>query len=50
MSLDALNALGGMLPTDAPKPELPELRPEDIVSVSSRAPVRSLNLGFEVFT
>lgn len=33
MSLDALSALCDTLPDDKPKPELPELRPEDIVSV-----------------
>uniref|UniRef100_A0A3Q3GXX8 Calpastatin n=1 Tax=Labrus bergylta TaxID=56723 RepID=A0A3Q3GXX8_9LABR len=33
MSLDALSALVDTLPVDAPKPELPEVRPEDIVSV-----------------
>ncbi|XP_060898260.1 calpastatin isoform X24 [Labrus mixtus] len=31
MSLDALSALVDTLPADAPKPELPEVRPEDIV-------------------
>uniref|UniRef100_A0A3Q3GXY0 Calpastatin n=1 Tax=Labrus bergylta TaxID=56723 RepID=A0A3Q3GXY0_9LABR len=37
VSLDALNALVDMLPADAPKPELPEVRPEDIVSVGTLA-------------
>ncbi|XP_059184536.1 calpastatin isoform X3 [Centropristis striata] len=32
MSLDALSDLSDLLPKDEPKPELPELRPEDIVS------------------
>ncbi|KAI3369492.1 hypothetical protein L3Q82_007708 [Scortum barcoo] len=32
MSLDALNTLSDLLPEDKPKPELPKLRPEDIVS------------------
>uniref|UniRef100_A0A3Q4HU95 Calpastatin n=1 Tax=Neolamprologus brichardi TaxID=32507 RepID=A0A3Q4HU95_NEOBR len=31
ISLDALSALSETLPTEAPKPESPELRPEDIV-------------------
>ena len=33
MSLDALSALGDLLPENKPKAELPEVRPEDIVSV-----------------
>ncbi|XP_028432826.1 calpastatin isoform X14 [Perca flavescens] len=32
LSLDALSALSDTLPVDKPKPELPKLRPEDIVS------------------
>ncbi|KAM6927927.1 calpastatin [Xenentodon cancila] len=32
MSLDALSALGDTLAADEPKPEAPELRPEDIVA------------------
>ncbi|TKS70924.1 Calpastatin Calpain inhibitor [Collichthys lucidus] len=32
MSLDALSALGDTLAADVPKPKLPELRPEDIIS------------------
>lgn len=34
---DALSALGSLLPKDAPKPELPEVRPEDIVLVGALA-------------
>ncbi|XP_075870571.1 calpastatin isoform X23 [Nelusetta ayraudi] len=45
MSLDALNALGGMLPTDAPKPELPELRPEDIVSEEKQKKEKGVLVG-----
>lgn len=33
MSLDALGALSDTLPKDAPKPEPPKVRPQDIVSV-----------------
>lgn len=33
MSLDALGALCDTLPKDAPKPEPPKVRPQDIVSV-----------------
>lgn len=35
-SLDALSALSDTLPTDAPKPKLPEPRPEDIVTVGAQ--------------
>ncbi|XP_037638831.1 calpastatin isoform X29 [Sebastes umbrosus] len=45
MSLDALGALGGLLPKDAPKPELPELRPEDIVSEDEHKKEKGVLVG-----
>ncbi|CAG5983391.1 unnamed protein product [Menidia menidia] len=45
MSLDALSALGGTLPTDEPKPEPPELRPEDIVSEDKSKKKKGVRVG-----
>ncbi|XP_075952139.1 calpastatin isoform X11 [Anarhichas minor] len=45
MSLDALSALVDTLPEDKPKPELPELRPEDIVSEDKHKKEKGVLLG-----
>ncbi|KAM7006233.1 calpastatin [Tautogolabrus adspersus] len=45
MSLDALSALVDTLPADAPKPELPELRPEDIVSEDKHKKEKGVFVG-----
>ncbi|XP_072238734.1 calpastatin isoform X2 [Leuresthes tenuis] len=45
LSLDALSALGDTLPTDAPKPELPKLRPEDIVSEGKFKKEKGVRVG-----
>ncbi|XP_040890934.1 calpastatin isoform X25 [Toxotes jaculatrix] len=45
MSLDALSALGGTLPADAPKPESPKLRPEDIVSEDKLKKEKGVRVG-----
>ncbi|XP_040890933.1 calpastatin isoform X24 [Toxotes jaculatrix] len=45
MSLDALSALGGTLPADAPKPESPKLRPEDIVSEDKAKKEKGVRVG-----
>ncbi|XP_034539969.1 calpastatin isoform X7 [Notolabrus celidotus] len=45
MSLDALSALVDTLPADAPKPKLPELRPEDIVSEDKHKKEKGVFVG-----
>uniref|UniRef100_A0A8C5I112 Calpastatin n=1 Tax=Gouania willdenowi TaxID=441366 RepID=A0A8C5I112_GOUWI len=45
MSLGALDALGDLLPVDEPKPELPEIRPEDIVSEEKQKEEDAVLLG-----
>nr|XP_020503607.1 calpastatin isoform X19 [Labrus bergylta] len=45
MSLDALSALVDTLPVDAPKPELPEVRPEDIVSEDKHKKEKGVFVG-----
>ncbi|XP_053266870.1 calpastatin isoform X5 [Pleuronectes platessa] len=45
MSLDALSALCDTLPEDAPKPEAPKLRPEDIVSVDKLEEEKGMRVG-----
>ncbi|XP_062298955.1 calpastatin isoform X4 [Scomber scombrus] len=45
MSLDALGALGDMLPTSEPKPELPKLRPDDIVSEGKHTKEKGVHVG-----
>ncbi|XP_032368762.1 calpastatin isoform X35 [Etheostoma spectabile] len=44
-SLDALSALGDTLPVDKPKPELPKLRPEDIVSEDKHKKEKGVFVG-----
>ncbi|XP_069366745.1 calpastatin isoform X14 [Paralichthys olivaceus] len=45
MSLDALSALSNTLPADAPKPEAPEPRPEDIVSEGKLKKEKGVRVG-----
>ncbi|XP_039652688.1 calpastatin isoform X8 [Perca fluviatilis] len=45
MSLDALSALVDTLPVDKPKPELPKLRPEDIVSEDKHKKEKGVFVG-----
>ncbi|XP_049893026.1 calpastatin isoform X15 [Epinephelus moara] len=45
MSLDALSALVDTLPEDKPKPKLPELRPEDIVSEDKHKKEKGVLVG-----
>ncbi|XP_062419729.1 calpastatin isoform X4 [Pungitius pungitius] len=45
MSLDALGALVDTLPEDKPKPELPKLRPEDVVSEGKHKKEKGVLLG-----
>ncbi|XP_034095542.1 calpastatin isoform X29 [Gymnodraco acuticeps] len=44
-SLDALSALSDTLPADMPKPELPEVRPEDIVSEGKHKKEKGVFVG-----
>ncbi|KAK2862423.1 hypothetical protein Q5P01_001956 [Channa striata] len=45
MSLDALSALGNTLPADVPKPQAPELRPEDVVSENKAKKEKGVRVG-----
>ncbi|KAM3621440.1 uncharacterized protein V6R79_011136 [Siganus canaliculatus] len=45
VSLDALSALGDLLPEDVPKPEPPKLRPEDIVSEGKHKKEKGVLVG-----
>ncbi|XP_068576565.1 calpastatin isoform X26 [Cebidichthys violaceus] len=45
LSLDALSALSDTLPEDKPKPELPKLRPEDIVSEEKHKKEKGVLVG-----
>ncbi|KAL3059042.1 hypothetical protein OYC64_011055 [Pagothenia borchgrevinki] len=45
MSLDALSALVDTLPEDLPKPDLPELRPEDIISEGKHKKEKGVFVG-----
>ncbi|XP_042075357.1 calpastatin isoform X15 [Haplochromis burtoni] len=45
ISLDALSALSETLPTEAPKPESPKLRPEDIVSEGKVKKEKGVRVG-----
>ncbi|XP_026859925.2 calpastatin isoform X5 [Electrophorus electricus] len=45
MSLDALSALGDMLPVAQPTPESPKLRPEDIVDEKKLASEKAMRVG-----
>ncbi|XP_075870575.1 calpastatin isoform X27 [Nelusetta ayraudi] len=42
---DALSALGSLLPTSAPKPELPEVRPKDIVTEDKHKKEKGVLVG-----
>ncbi|XP_041639751.1 calpastatin isoform X7 [Cheilinus undulatus] len=45
LSLDALSALGDTLPADVPKPELPEVKPEDMVSEDKHKKEKGVLVG-----
>ncbi|TNN33972.1 Calpastatin [Liparis tanakae] len=45
MSLDALSALCDTLPQDTPRPELPEVRPEDVVSEDEHTKEKGVLVG-----
>ncbi|XP_068998668.1 calpastatin isoform X20 [Embiotoca jacksoni] len=45
ISLDALSALSDTLPADVPKPQLPKLRPEDIVSEDKHKKEKGVRVG-----
>ncbi|XP_051933238.1 calpastatin isoform X4 [Hippocampus zosterae] len=45
MPLDALSALSDTLPVDAPKPEPPKLRPEDIISEKKHKEEEAVRVG-----
>ncbi|XP_073323657.1 calpastatin isoform X3 [Pagrus major] len=45
MSLDALSALGDTLATDTPRPELPKIRPEDMVSEGKVKEEKGVRVG-----
>ncbi|KAM8757867.1 calpastatin isoform 26-T26 [Acanthopagrus schlegelii] len=45
MPLDALSALGDSLPADAPRPKLPEVKPEDMVSEGKHKKEKGVLVG-----